>query len=143
MKKQHKKDIKPDSLYVCGLALLGIAAFLAVFLKLTGIKADRFVLPCLFQSVTGLYCPGCGGTRAAAALFRGEIRESLHYHPLVLYGTVLYGFYMLTNTIEYASRGKLKTGMQYRACYVWVGVLILVWHTVWKNAMLLLCGQPL
>lgn len=41
--------------------------------------------PCLFRSLTGLYCPGCGGTRAAKFLFCGDIGKSLWYHPLVGY----------------------------------------------------------
>lgn len=41
--------------------------------------------PCLFHLMTGLYCPGCGGTRAVRALFRGDLAMSFQYHPLVLY----------------------------------------------------------
>ena len=33
--------------------------------------------PCLFHLMTGLYCPGCGGTRAVRALFRGDLAMSL------------------------------------------------------------------
>ena len=41
--------------------------------------------PCLFHLLTGLYCPGCGGTRAFLALLRGDLSLSLSYHPLVAY----------------------------------------------------------
>lgn len=41
--------------------------------------------PCLFHLMTGLYCPGCGGTRAVRALLRGDLAMSFQYHPLVLY----------------------------------------------------------
>lgn len=44
--------------------------------------------PCVFHLMTGWYCPGCGGTRAVKALLRGNLIESFHYHPVVLY-TVL------------------------------------------------------
>ena len=43
-------------------------------------------IPCIFHWVTGLYCPGCGGTRAAKALLKGEIWTSIHYNPVVAYG---------------------------------------------------------
>lgn len=36
---------------------------------------------CLFSKVTGLPCPGCGMTRAIAALLHGEWRQALLYHP--------------------------------------------------------------
>ena len=41
--------------------------------------------PCLFRSLTGLYCPGCGGTRALRFLLKGDVMKSLWYHPLVGY----------------------------------------------------------
>lgn len=42
-------------------------------------------LPCLFQMITGLYCPGCGGTRAALSLLHGQILRSLLYNPIPSY----------------------------------------------------------
>ena len=46
-------------------------------------------VPCLFHLITGLYCPGCGGTRAARYLLHGQIMKSFWYHPLVLYMAVV------------------------------------------------------
>lgn len=42
-------------------------------------------LPCLFRAMTGLYCPGCGGTRAVRYLLQGEWLLSFRFHPLVPY----------------------------------------------------------
>ena len=39
---------------------------------------------CLFHRLTGLACPACGLTRAAAAFAHGELGESLRWHPLFL-----------------------------------------------------------
>ncbi|MFP3914550.1 MAG: DUF2752 domain-containing protein [Actinomycetota bacterium] len=39
---------------------------------------------CPFALVTGTACPGCGLTRAAAALMRGDLGLAWAYHPLVL-----------------------------------------------------------
>ena len=54
--------------------------------------------PCLFRSLTGLYCPGCGGTRAAKFLLHGDICKSLWYHPLV-------GYMVLTAAAEFGAWG--------------------------------------
>lgn len=48
----------------------------------------EYGLPCLFRFFTGLYCPGCGGTRAVKALLSGKILRSLYFHPFVLYVVV-------------------------------------------------------
>ena len=39
---------------------------------------------CLFRSATGLWCPGCGLTRAAHHLLHGDIERALGYNALVL-----------------------------------------------------------
>lgn len=35
---------------------------------------------CLFHRVTGLCCPGCGGTRALQAFLRGDWAAAWHYN---------------------------------------------------------------
>jgi hypothetical protein len=37
---------------------------------------------CLFHSLTGLNCPGCGGTRAAHELLHGHLLRALHDNAL-------------------------------------------------------------
>ena len=41
---------------------------------------------CPFALLTGTACPGCGLTRAAAWLVRGDLGAALTLHPLVLLG---------------------------------------------------------
>lgn len=38
--------------------------------------------PCLFNKLTGYYCPGCGNTRAVLAIMSGKILKSIGYNPL-------------------------------------------------------------
>jgi len=38
---------------------------------------------CPFALTTGMACPGCGMTRAAAQLFRGDLGAAMTLHPLV------------------------------------------------------------
>ena len=51
-------------------------------------------MPCLFHEVTGLYCPGCGGTRSVHCFLQGHFLLSVIYHPLVMYCAIL-GFYLV------------------------------------------------
>lgn len=39
---------------------------------------------CPFRRCTGGYCPGCGATRAAGALARGDAAASWSHHPVVV-----------------------------------------------------------
>ncbi|MBQ8517071.1 MAG: DUF2752 domain-containing protein [Akkermansia sp.] len=39
---------------------------------------------CTFRRLTGLECPGCGGTRALRALISGEVWTALRYNPFII-----------------------------------------------------------
>ncbi len=40
--------------------------------------------PCLFRTLTGLYCPGCGSRSALIQLTRGNLYAAWRLNPLVL-----------------------------------------------------------
>lgn len=41
---------------------------------------------CLLHQITGIYCPGCGSTRALAALLHGNLAKSISYNLLLIPG---------------------------------------------------------
>jgi len=45
---------------------------------------DRIFPPCMLLHTTGLYCPGCGGTRAVFDLASGHFGRSLHENAFVV-----------------------------------------------------------
>ena len=49
----------------------------------------RFWPQCIFRKFTGLYCPGCGNTRALAALLHGDIAGSLAKNILLIPALVI------------------------------------------------------
>lgn len=44
---------------------------------------ERIAIPCIFNKVTGLYCPGCGITRAIKSLLSGDIQTSFRNNILL------------------------------------------------------------
>ena len=41
-------------------------------------------IPCIFYELTGLYCPGCGITRAFLSLLKLNIYQAFRYNMLVI-----------------------------------------------------------
>lgn len=40
-------------------------------------------IPCIFNEITGLYCPGCGITRMVLSLLKGDIYQAFRYNPII------------------------------------------------------------
>lgn len=108
-----------------------------------GVLPVIHVAPCMIHSMTGYYCPGCGGTRATYALLHGKIITSLYYHPIVVYGVVVGGWFMISQTIERLSQGKLRIGMRYRDLYLWIALTIAIVNCLVKNLVLAITGIAL
>lgn len=133
----NKKFSHSDKLYILGvLAMpLGILAFL-VYYRLFGtnpIISSRYN-GCIFHTMTGFYCPGCGGTRAVVALLHGNILMSFYYHPLVPYSVFVYLLYMVTHTLE---RLKIKNirGLRFHEQFFYVAIVIIFLNFIIKNAV--------
>lgn len=99
-------------------------------------------IPCMFQKMTGLYCPGCGGTRAVKALLKGKILLSFFYHPLVFYGTMIALLFIISYAI-YWKTGKEKYRLYLENGYIYVGLGILTVNFIVKNYFLLVKGIDL
>jgi hypothetical protein len=60
---------------------------------------SNFYPKCIFYSITGFDCPGCGSQRAASALLHGRIMDALDYNilfvlliPLVFYSAFVFSW---------------------------------------------------
>lgn len=121
-------------LFVIGCVLFWLLVGIAAVLKLGWL--DRLPqIPCMFVLVFGMYCPGCGGTRAAKALLEGRLLTSFFYHPVVLYGAVLYLCFMLTNGLPLIGVKGVRP-MKFRNGYLWAGLVLIAVNFVVKNVLL-------
>lgn len=122
-----------NGLYIAGWCLLAIAAVAALTEKITGLDILSCLPQCAFHTLTGLSCPGCGGTRAVRALLQGKLLQSFCYHPIVPYAAALGIWFMLSQTIERLSRGRWRIGLRFRESYLWIALGILVLNVLLKN----------
>lgn len=136
-----KIDLKMDrGFYITGWILILVTIAYRTIAVTTGIHLLAYNPPCAFHLLTGFYCPGCGGTRAAIAFSSGQIVRSFLLHPFVPYVLILGGWFMISQTIQRISRGKCKIAMHFRMIYLWVGLVIILLNWIWKNAWLVITG---
>lgn len=96
--------------------------------------------PCLFYHLTGLYCPGCGGTRAIRYLLQGRFIKSVQYHPLVLYMAAV----IWIEIMRWLRAKKKKTPCQgYYEYEVYAGIGIILVNWAVKNWALAVMGVNL
>lgn len=129
MKKQKSLE---DQLYIVGLVSLAVS-IIAAFIFLRFILPYLPDMPCFILKYFGVYCPGCGGTRALVHLLHGRILKSAWYHPLVVYGAGLYVAFMLSHTLR--KLHIIKTGMKFREGYLYSALVILVMNFLLKNIL--------
>lgn len=118
-----------DQFYTIGLIAAAAAVFLYPMLQRVRLP------PCWFHLISGYYCPGCGGTRAVRALLHGRLLQSAWYHPFVPYAAFLYLYFMITQSVQRLSQGKLRVGMRYRNRLVWIAVALIIGNFIVKNLL--------
>lgn len=51
-------------------------------------------ISCVFQTVLGIACPGCGMTRAMLAAVQLHFKEAFQYHPMFWSVPILYLYFL-------------------------------------------------
>jgi hypothetical protein len=81
---------------VISVCAIGVAAFAVVALLRFWPPFSGSLYPrCLFRTLSGLYCPGCGSTRALYSLASGDVLQALRCNALLVLGLPLLGVAML------------------------------------------------
>ncbi|MDE7223347.1 MAG: DUF2752 domain-containing protein [Acetatifactor sp.] len=136
MKKERTLE---DNLFYLGSIFLGmslVAGALFYYVLLPHLSLP----PCVLYAYFGLYCPGCGGTRAFISLLHGHFLLSLWYHPLVLYSALLFGAFMITQALARLTRFRYFRGLSFHNWYLYVAIGIVGFNWVIKNILLLVWG---
>jgi hypothetical protein len=68
---------------------------------------------CMFLRITGLYCPGCGGTRALQCLLKGDVLGSVRLNFITLIGVAIFLISFLQYTIIAFFNKKIRVLITY------------------------------
>lgn len=92
----QSKNLTPTDavFYLLGKILFVILGVAVCVSPLVWEEITAMFPECYFLDAVGLYCPGCGGTRAVISLLQFQFWQSFCYHPFVLYGAIVYVLFM-------------------------------------------------
>ena len=125
------------TLYKLGRIVLIIGLIALPLYYLGAFKALEPYNYCIFKRIVGLYCPGCGGTRALKALLSGDIAASLFYHPAVRYFAVFYIVFMIRMFMMLRFNiGKVS--YKRVVFFIWLGIALILIQWAAKNIALYL-----
>lgn len=135
--RQLIKEKDSDAiLYIIGICT---AVPVALFIIISNLIIERtgysMIKNCGFRMLTGLYCPGCGGTRALYYLIHGRILQSIKYNLFTIYLVVVALIFYVSQSIRYISKGRIK-GLHFNKWITIAGLIIIVVNFAIKNILL-------
>lgn len=135
MKREDKLE---SELFHIGLVFLVIG--IGGWILYSFVLRDKLPqIPCMLLTLFGIYCPGCGGTRAIAALLEGKFLLALWYHPLIPYTAIIAGGFMLTQGLDRLGVKGIK-GWKFHSWYLYGAVIIIIINFFVKNMLRLVWG---
>ncbi|MDD2283006.1 MAG: DUF2752 domain-containing protein [Eubacteriales bacterium] len=87
--------------------------------------------PCPFYYFTGLYCPGCGSSRALHQLLHGNFLKAIDLNPLMVI-SIPFILYLLISTADIRIRGRriLKRILFKKGFYTMLLSIIIVYWVI-------------
>ena len=106
------------------LLTLAIAMLVGLFYLLS---RSGIGIPCLFNKITGLQCPGCGNSRAALSLLQLDFRAAFQHNLLfpLEFGYIVWVY--LFCCVRYL-QGK---SFSYRPTHPWLDISVLILVILW------------
>lgn len=119
--EQHCRFIKVLNL----VAKIGLVGFLYYLLLIYGVH-----VPCVFRTITGLKCPGCGISRMFLGLFAGDIEKAWYFNCFVLTLIPFGGLYGVYKVGKYIKTGSKDTNRVEEMFLIILAILALVFMVI-------------
>ena len=88
---------------------------------------SQFFPRCVFLSLTGWQCPGCGSQRAIHALLHGDLASAWHYNAALLVALPVLGVYLVGELKRTTWPNYYRTISRPIVIYIILGALIAWW----------------
>lgn len=92
-----------------------------------------FGLPCPIHSLTGLYCPGCGASRALASLLRLDFYAAFRWNPLLVPVLPFALFYLMWGSASWVRHGRNTLDERIPPKLLWALVVVVLLYFLLRN----------
>lgn len=113
------------SLRVAAAALGGLLYYLII--SITGIS-----VPCPFNLITGLKCPGCGITRMLSAILRLDFKSAFGFNPVIFCSLLPLGIVFSVQAVKYIRSGNTSY-YKWQNAVLWTVIFALIIFCVLRN----------
>ena len=107
-------------------AVLGVGLAYFLLVSLTG-----WGIPCIFYTLTGLQCPGCGVSRMLLSLARLDLAAAFGYNPFLLLTSPLLLFCLVLSDVRYVRSGNRSLGKW--EILLWIEIALALVFAVLRN----------
>jgi len=121
--------------WIATILAVSVFGVLALWLRRSDLKDPSPYLPrCFFHDATGLFCPGCGNTRAAHALMHGDLIEALRQNAYTVIALPFLAFAAWQTWWFWIRPGRPRESkLKWRHSYTLVAVGSLAAFTLLRN----------
>lgn len=116
---------------IAATLMAGAAAALALLYAAVPGQSGLFP-PCPLHALTGLYCPGCGTTRALHELVHGHVGAALRLNVLMM-AALPFLLYAAVSYLSYAFRGRRLPTVHLSGRTIWALGIVIVLFGVLRN----------
>src|SRR5450432_3829265 len=88
---------------------------------------------CIFYSLTGLYCPGCGSQRAFSSLLHGDLWQAIRYNLLFILCLPLLCYSAVVTVINVFRKEQVVQQIFYSTFFVKILFVIIIIFWIGRN----------
>lgn len=110
------------------IGTLTVTAFILVF----GTVIYLARVPCIFSSLSGVYCAGCGTGRMLHSLLRLDVHTAFAYNPFMMVFLPPFAVFLVVQAVLYVKKGTLFSSVPAK-CFLIFVILLGLLYSVMRN----------
>ena len=123
-----ENDVRKKRILKLGAVCAALCLLAAAYCILVSVNGRG--IPCLFNALTHLKCPGCGNSRAALALLHFDFAGAFGYNALFPLEFAYIGYVFICDARQYIKTGKASYTAPHKIIDIITLIIVLLWFVV-------------